>query len=116
MATLDLSKAVYKVIKYCLIFGLGLSILVLIICSALVQDTTYIFKHPDYFISELLFAGLLTALPVVYISHLRGGDIASTHLDFALFFAKIVFIHIGFQLSGIYTILFPKSGNMSIEK
>jgi hypothetical protein len=116
MVSSEVSKAVYKVIKYCLIFGLGLSAFVLIICSALVQDTSYIFKHPKFFLSETLIMGLLTALPIVFISYLRGGDTASTETEFTLLFAKIAFIHIGFQLSGIYTILFPKSGNMSIEK
>lgn len=116
MAEFNITKAVYKLIKYCLIFGIGISAFVLIICSALVHDTFYIFKHPGFFISETLIMGLLTAFPIVFISYLRGGDLSETKTEFLLLFAKIVFIHIGFQLSGVYTILFPKSGNISIEK
>ena len=116
MATPDLADQVYKVIKYGIIFGLILSMIVLIAGSALVHDTYYIFKHPRYFLSETLLMGILTGLPVIYISWLRKAPAATSLQEFALLFCKIVIIHVGFQLSGVYTVLFPLSGDLDSAK
>jgi hypothetical protein len=72
----------------------------------MVHDTTYIKTKPRLFASELLIMGLLTSLPVAYISWTRGGSRSDTIQGFFLIFMKIILIHIGFQLSGIYTALF----------
>lgn len=106
------SESVYKVIKYGLISGLALSFLVLLVGSFLVHDTYYITKNPKFFISETLIMGILTGLPVLYISYLRGGTKKESLQHFTLLFLKIAVIHIGFQLSGVYSVLFPESSNM----
>ena len=111
MPSSDVAKTVYHVIKYGIIIGISLSIVILIGGSILVHDTYYITKNPKFFVSETLLMGLLTALPVIYISYLRGVPIANTTMEFTLFFIKIVFLHVTFQLSGVYSVLFPMSGN-----
>lgn len=108
----DIAESVYKVIKYGIIFGLSLSLIVLIGGSVLVHDTYYILKNPKFFISETLVMGILTGLPVLYISWLRKAPVAKSLQDFLLLFIKIVIIHVGFQLSGVYSVLFPKSGDI----
>jgi hypothetical protein len=112
----DIAPLVYKVIKYGIIFGLGLSFIVLVIGSLLVHDTHYIEKNPRFFLSETLLMGILTGLPVIYISWLRKVPIKNSIEGFSLFFLKIILIHIGFQLSGVYTVLFPLSGDLDSAK
>lgn len=116
MSPPDIAPLVYKVIKYGIIFGLGLSFIVLLIGSLLVHDTYYIEKNPKFFLSETLLMGLLTGLPIIYICWLRKVPIATSLIDFSIFFLKIVLIHIGFQLSGVYTVLFPLSGDLDSAK
>jgi len=108
----NISDLVYKIIKYTIILGISLSFIVLTATSVLVRDTGYITKHPRYFISETLVMGLLTCIPVLYISFLRGGNKKETAQEFGLLFFKIIFLHITFQLSGIYSVLFPDSATM----
>jgi uncharacterized membrane protein YozB (DUF420 family) len=108
----NISDLVYKIIKYAVIFGISLSFIVLTATSILVRDTGYITKHPRYFLSETLIMGLLTCIPVLYISFLRGGNKKETAQEFGLLFFKIIFLHITFQLSGIYSVLFPDSATM----
>ena len=106
--TPDMPKTVYNVIKYGIIIGLFISLLILIVGSVLVHDTSYIIKHPKFFISETLMMGILTSIPIIFISHLRGAPIAKSMIDFSMFFVKIALIHIGFQLTGVYSVLFPE--------
>jgi hypothetical protein len=109
----DISDSVYKVIKYGVILGISLSFIVLFIGSILVHDTYYITKHPKFFISETVIMGILTAAPVIYINYLRGGEKTDTIHQFVVLFLKIAVLHIGFQLSGVYSVIFPKSSDMN---
>ena len=104
----DIPKTVYNVIKYGIIIGLFISLLILIVGSVLVHDTYYIIKHPKFFISETLIMGILTSIPIFYISYMRGTPAAKSMIEFSVFFVKIAIIHIGFQLSGVYSVLFPE--------
>jgi hypothetical protein len=106
------SDSVYHFIKYAVILGISLSFIVLTATSVLVHDTGYITKHPKFFLSETLMMGILTCIPVLYISFLRNGNKKETAQEFGLLFFKIVFLHITFQLSGIYSVLFPESATM----
>ena len=108
----DISDSVYKVIKYGIIVGIALSFAVLFAGSILVHDTYYITKNPKFFIAESLVMGILTGLPILLINYLRGGSKSQSIQEFTLFFFKIVLLHIGFQLSGVYSVLFPKSSNL----
>lgn len=105
----NISDSVYHFIKYAVILGLSLSFIVLTATSILVRDTGYIKNHPKFFLSETLIMGLLTSIPILYISYLRGGNKKETIQEFAMLFFKIVFLHVTFQLSGIYSVLFPES-------
>ena len=109
-ASPELAKAVYKLIKYGVMIGLIVSFIILIICSAIVNDNYYIFKNPKFFFSEMLVMGILAGAPVGYISYLRGAPIAASSTEFLVLFLKMVLLHVGFQLSGVYSVLFPKSG------
>jgi hypothetical protein len=108
----NISDSIYQFIKYAVILGISLSFIVLTATSVLVHDTGYITKHPKFFLSETLMMGLLTSIPVLYISFLRNGNKKETAQEFGLLFFKIVFLHITFQLSGIYSVLFPESATM----
>ncbi len=108
----DIAHTVYHVIKYSIFIGMGVGFLILFIGSVLVNDTTYIVKNPKFFLSETLVMGLLTALPVIYISYLRGSPQVQTIRDFGVIFLKIVLVHVGFQLSGVYSVLFPSSSKL----
>lgn len=108
----NIQDTVYQVVKYGVIVGLLVSFLVLFVGSVLVHDTHYITKNPKFFISETLIMGILTGLPVAYITYLRGGSHRQSFHDFGLFFFKIVLLHIGFQLSGVYSVIFPMTSNL----
>jgi hypothetical protein len=105
----DISSIAYNVIKYCILIGIVVGFSVLLIASLLVHDTAYIQKNPKFFLGETLIMGLLTTIPIVLICYLRGSSKKETIYGSGLFFLKIVLIHIGFQLSGVYSVIFPKS-------
>ena len=103
----NINQQVYKFLKYAIIVGLVISFLCLAIGSALVADTTYIEQHPRNFLVETLLMGFLTSVPIAYLSYMRGAtSYSKIFSDSSLFFIKIVLIHIGFQLSGVYTAVF----------
>ena len=90
-----------------MVVGVIVGFLILAIGSALVTDTTYIQEHPKSFLVETLLMGILTAIPISYLSYMRGTTSYSKILaDGGLFFVKIILLHIGFQLSGVYTAVF----------
>ena len=109
---MDLSQEVYNFIKYSIYLGIAFGFLVLFIGSVIVHDTGYIQHHPRFFLSETLVMGILSSAPILFISYLRQGALVTTVLEFIVFFFKIAMIHVGFQLCGIYSILFPKSRTM----
>ena len=111
MVSPTLAHSVYQIIKYGTISGLAIALLILIIGSIIVHDTYYISKHPKQFLSETLVMGVLTGLPILYISWLRQAQKTTSYLEFFIFFIKIMVLHIGFQLSGVYSVLFPLSAN-----
>lgn len=98
---------VYEYLKYSIIVGLILTFGSLIVCSALVFDTTYIQQNPKNFLVETLLMGTLTAIPIAYLSYMRGASSYKVIVrDTSVFFLKMILIHIGFQLSGVYTVVF----------
>lgn len=99
----------YKIMKNFIILGSVLGFSILFIFSVLVHDTNYITHHPKFFTSETLIMAILTTLPIVYLSILRGANRHETLKGSVLIFLKIVLLHIGFQMSGIYSIIFPNS-------
>jgi hypothetical protein len=105
----DVSTGVYKFIKYSMLVGIAFGFTTLFISSILVHDTAYIQKNPKFFLAETLFMGVLTTIPVMLICYLRGVDKKGIIIDSGLIFLKIVLLHIGFQLSGVYSVIFPKS-------
>jgi hypothetical protein len=108
----DIAHTVYRVIKYGVIIGSIVGFSILLIGSLLVYDIGYIQKNPKFFISETLVMGILTALPVIFICYLRGVPHVDTMKDFMIIFLKIVILHVGFQLSGVYSALFPMSASI----
>jgi len=103
-------RLVYIYLKYAILIGIVLSFVSLIICSILVFDTYYIQIHPKQFLSETILMGVLTSIPIAFLCYIRGTTSYKKILaESLIFFAKIVFIHIGFQLSGIYSVIFPES-------
>ena len=99
----------YNIIKYSILFGIVVGFSMLFIASALVHDIAYIQKNPKFFLGETLIMGVLTTIPIMVICYLRGASKNETINSSGLFFLKIVLIHIGFQLSGVYSVIFPKS-------
>ena len=110
MAVIDtISSSVYRFIKYAMLIGITFGFATLLVSSILVRDTTYIQKNPKFFLGETLFMGVLTTLPVMLICYLRGASKSEIENGSGLIFLKIVLLHIGFQLSGVYSVIFPKS-------
>ena len=107
--TNDVSTTSYKVIKYSVLFGAVVGFLILICFSILVHDTYWIQKNPKIFFTETFMMGLLTSIPILYISYVRGATKKQTIEGVALFFLKVLLLHIGFQLSGVYSVIFPES-------
>lgn len=99
----------YKIVKNFTIIGIVIGFSMLLILSVIVHDTQYMTKHPRFFVSETLIMAILTTLPIVYLSILRGANKQETIKGSALIFLKIVLLHIGFQMSGIYSAVFPNS-------
>jgi len=105
----DISQTAFNIIKYFIVLGTIFGFSILLIASILIHDTTYIEEHPKFFLGETLIMGLLTTIPIMVICYLRGSSKKETIYGSGLFFLKIVLIHIGFQLSGVYSVIFPKS-------
>lgn len=105
----SVSDISYKIVKNFTIVGSVIGFIILLICSFIVRDTTYIKHHPKFFASETFIMAILTTLPIVYLSLLRGANKNETIKGSLLIFLKIVLLHIGFQMAGIYSVLFPKS-------
>jgi len=99
----------YKIVKNFTIIGIVIGFSILLIFSVLVHDINYMKNHPRYFVSETLIMAILTTLPIVYLSILRGANKQETIKGSGLIFLKIVLLHIGFQLSGIYSVVFPNT-------
>jgi hypothetical protein len=112
LPAMDLPATVYAYIKYSIVIGVTYGAFLLLAGSVLVNDSGYITRHPRFFLSETLVMGLLSSIPILYISYLRQGPLITTAVEFLVFFFKIAMIHVGFQLSGVYSVLFPKSVNM----
>ena len=103
------NDAVYSFIKYATIGGLILGFASLAVGSFLVFDDAFIVSHPTKFIIETLIMGIFTSLPIAYLCYNRGTTKYSRIIsDSSLFFLKIVLLHVGFHLSGVYSVLFPK--------
>jgi hypothetical protein len=105
----SVSDISYKIMKNFTLIGIVIGFGILFVFSILVHDVDYMKNHPRFFISETLIMAILTTLPIVYLSILRGANKQETMNGSALIFLKIVLLHIGFQMSGIYSVLFPKS-------
>ena len=99
----------YKIVKNLIIVGIVIGFGILFIFSILVHDTYYMTHNPKFFTSETLIMATLTTLPIIYLSILRGANRQETIKGSVLIFLKIVLLHIGFQMSGIYSVVFPNS-------
>lgn len=107
---------VYKLIKYGIIGGIGLGLLILVVGSALVRDTYYITKDPKFFTAETLTMGVLSAIPIIGVGYLRKAETVHSLIHGLELFAKMAIIHIGMQLSGVYSILFPESADPKLTE
>ena len=112
---MDLPATIYAYIKYSVFLGVTYGAILLLVGSVLVNDNGYIVNHPNYFLSETLVMGLLSSVPILFISYLRQGPLVTTAVEFIVFFFKIAMIHVGLQLSGVYSVLFPKSAELGAE-
>jgi len=104
----EVSKTAYQIIKYGTIGAIALGFMVLILFSFLVRDTAFITQYPMRFLSELFVISFLTSLPVLYIGWMRRGRNLNDFYGFLVLFLKIALMHVGFQLSGVYTIILPR--------
>jgi len=110
MASQHLTDAVYNFLKYAILAGIVVGFSSLAVCSALIFDTAYIQKNPKQFLAETMIMGVFAAIPIAYVCYVRETTSAKKILsDSSLIFLKIVMLHVGFQLSGIYSVVFPAS-------
>ena len=101
-----LSTRVYYIVKTAILIGVVVGFLLLSITSFLVRDVGFIESNPMQFLNETIIVSLLSSLPVIYIAWIRRGINAGDYNKFFILFIKIALVHIGFQISGIYSILF----------
>jgi hypothetical protein len=102
------SKVSYRIIKYGLLAGAAVGFLILAVTSLLVRDIAYPMQNPRYFLAETAVVAFFNAVPLLYIGYMRRGRNLNDFIGFLVLFVKIALIHIGFQLSGVYTILLPR--------
>uniref|UniRef100_A0A6C0K5M9 Uncharacterized protein n=1 Tax=viral metagenome TaxID=1070528 RepID=A0A6C0K5M9_9ZZZZ len=109
---MDTNAIIYHSIKYGIFAMIGIGFLGLLIGSAIVRDTFYITTHPRFFAMETIAMGLLSSIPILLIAYFRQGTLLTTILEFLFFFVKLAAIHVGLQLSGVYSVLFPKTSGI----
>jgi len=101
-----LSTNVYHIVKNAILVGAVFGFLLLTVTSLLVRDVAFIEANPMFFLNETIVVALLSSVPIIYIAWIRRGINAHDYGKFFILFIKIALVHIGFQISGIYSILF----------
>lgn len=94
------------IIKGGIISGVVLGIAILVIGSFVVHDVDYIKEKPGTFMSEGLMLAFFAAIPLLLIGHNRHAETKENTLHAFIMFAKIGIVHLGFQLSGVYSIVY----------
>lgn len=96
----------YDLVKYSLLTIIGGSVVVLIVLSALVRDVAFIKRFPKWFAAELVIMGILGAVPLLFVCYSRGSVVSSSLIEFAILVLKFSILHVGLQISGVYTHMF----------
>jgi len=96
-------------LKNVTIFSAALAIAVLSGFSFLIRDTEFPTEHPFLFTSEVLVAGVLPALVLLYMTYVRKKPFTSnTVIDFSLLTAKFALAQVLLQFSGVYSSVFNR--------
>jgi len=89
-------------------FLLIVSVIFLTTVSVFVRDLSYPIKSPYFFVIETLLMSFLPAIVLLLMCIFRGYSITNTVIiEFLVFAAHFGVLHILFQFSGCYSILFP---------
>jgi len=96
------------IIKGGIISGVVLGIAILVIGSLVVRDVEYMKEKPGTFISEGFMLAFFSAIPLLLIGHNRYAEVKENTTHFFIMFAKIAITHLGFQLSGVYSIIYER--------
>ena len=84
-------------------------LLIFTISSIIVRDTAYATKYPWKFTVETLLMAFVATFPFMFIIWSRTGTIGVHNvLEYVLLIIKFAGLHLLFQFSGIYTLLFPQ--------
>ena len=97
----------FPVVKWGIIAMVILGLSILFIGSLAVRDIDFIKEQPGIFTSETLILAFFAAIPLFLIGRNRHAESRENFTHFLIMFAKIAIVHIGFQLSGVYSILYP---------
>jgi hypothetical protein len=97
------------IIKEGITWGTIIGAILLIIGSFAVRDVEYIKKMPGTFISEGVMLAFFTTIPLLLIGYNRYAVSREKATQFFVVFAAIAAIHIGFQLSGVYSIIYKNA-------
>lgn len=87
-------------------WGTIIGVILLIIGSLAVRDVEYIKKMPGTFIGEGVMLAFFATIPLLLIGYNRYALSKEKATQFFVVFAAIAAIHIGFQLSGVYSIIY----------
>ena len=105
------AKVVYDLSTYSLLVFLVCAFVTLSVASIIVRDVTFPKKHPIKFTIETLLMAFVATIPFMFIVWSRTGSLGVSDLtDFIVLIIKFTGLHILFQFSGIYTLLFKTSG------
>ncbi len=101
------SQRVYSIVKYSTPAFLLTAIVVLLVASVIVRDTTFPNQHPIKFTLETLMMGLFCTIPFMYLFWSRTGNVGLRHfIELVILVIKFAGFHVLFQFSGVYSMLF----------
>ena len=96
-------------LKNMTVFSAAFAIAVLSGFSFLIRDTEFPTEHPLLFTSEVLVAGILPALVLLYMTYVRGKSFTpNTAIDFTLLTTKFALAQVLLQFSGVYGSVFKR--------
>jgi hypothetical protein len=104
-----ISNPFFPVIKWGFVILVLLAAFIIVIGSLVIRDVEYIKEEPGVFTSEALMLGFFASIPLFLIGRNRQTESKGKFIEFLLLFAKVAVLHIGIQISGVYSVLYPNA-------
>jgi hypothetical protein len=109
-----------ELIKWSIISGLIVTLVVLVLLSLMIRETDYIRQNPGAFCVEWFSMSIVTAIPFIGLCILRNGNVSKSTMsttmeEYAVLVVKFGFIHFLFQTSGIYRCVYQGLEKVSVK-